>query len=495
MVTAILYREAVERWGERARAKQGDSNRRSRTRREYEDRTSGNRNPPPPPQDPRKKHVALCAPTGMASVALGPNGQTIHSLAGVSVPLRASDFAKMYSHFTMNKWMELECLIVDECGMLSADFVDWLDVTVRSIRNRLQEPFGGIQLIFVGDFCQLGPVPGNLSLQQHPASQPPSHGTINQRTNNNHSNHNKHNNNKQTKNNVIGPPYPPDHPAADCFLNIHSCTALAFQSACWREANFVHVALVKVYRQSDQAFVSALQDLREQRPDSERVQTLVRQCSIPLTDLQARFEIFGNGGGDGGGGGGDPHDPSPAPHKNDDDEDSGATDDKTKKKTTTVEIPPGILPTLLYTNNRNADRENSERLAALPSTNAYKRFLGIDTVEVDPDVPTEMIHYVHKRLVQDKYFEQCQASKALDLKVGAQVMLIKNLYPEEDLVNGSRGVVEKFTLVPMIRDMKETEEKLLGPDEMAFFPPGYTFEQLKFGMTVEVGDQAWSKSD
>ena len=511
MVTAILYKEAVERWGERARAKQHQQqpyadNRRSRRRGDYEDRNSSSssggsstRNRNPPPQDPRKKHVALCAPTGMASVALGPNGQTIHSLAGVSVPLRASDFAKMYSHFTMSKWLEMECLIVDECGMLSADFVDWLDVTVRSIRQRPLEPFGGIQLIFVGDFCQLGPVPGNLTLSplllSH--SHSPSHPSPIQQ------HHQTNNNNKQkTTTNVIGPPYPPDHPAADCFLNIHSCTALAFQSALWREANFVHVALVKVYRQSDHAFVSALQDIREQRPDSDRVQTLVRHCSIPLTDTKARYDIFGGGplAAD--------HDDNNHKHEDDNNNTDDANDaDKKPKKDpdgsttstpttnpTMVEIPPGILPTLLYTNNRNADRENSERLAALPSTNAYKRFLGIDTVHVDPDVPMEMIHYIHKRLVQDKYFEQCQASKALDLKVGAQVMLIKNLYPEEDLVNGSRGVVEKFALVPMIRDIKGTEERLLGPDDVAFFPSGYTFEQLKFGMTVEYGDQTWSKS-
>jgi ATP-dependent DNA helicase PIF1 len=367
----------------------------------------------------------------MASVNLGSAGQTIHTLAGVKVPIRASDFSTMNSVMNRRKWMDLECLILDECGMLAADFLDWLDVNVRTIRHRPLEPFGGIQLIFVGDFAQLGPVPGGMSLHQA---------------------HHHH-----RGSGLGGPPYAPTSPEADCFLNIKECTAFAFQSALWRAADFVHVHLTTVYRQSDQAFVGALQDLREQRPYSPRVQTLVSQCSIPLSDIEARRQVFGE-------------------------------DD------TTVEIPSGILPTLLYTNNRNADRENAERLGDLISTH-HKRFVAIDTVHLDKEVPSHAVTYVRRNLSENKFFEQCQASKHLDLRVGAQVMLVQNLFPDDDLVNGSRGVVEKFALVPMVRDFRQTEERLLNPEDQSCFPPGYTFEQLKFGMTVQLADKTiWSKS-
>ena len=88
-----------------------------------------------------KKEVAVAAPTGVAAVNLGPElgAQTIHSLAGVGVPQTASDFKKLLSPWAMKKWKKIDILVLDEIGMLSADFLDWLDVYVRKARkNQLQ---------------------------------------------------------------------------------------------------------------------------------------------------------------------------------------------------------------------------------------------------------------------------------------------------------------------------------------------------------------------
>ncbi|KAL3910059.1 MAG: hypothetical protein SGARI_002303 [Bacillariaceae sp.] len=99
-----------------------------------------------------RKEVAVAAPTGVAAVNLGPDlaAQTVHSLAGCGVPQAARDFDKIMARWNIKKWKSIEMLVLDEIGMLSADYLDWLDVYVRKARRRPLEPFGGIQLIFVG---------------------------------------------------------------------------------------------------------------------------------------------------------------------------------------------------------------------------------------------------------------------------------------------------------------------------------------------------------
>ena len=145
------------------------------------------------------REVAVAAPTGVAAVNLGPElgAQTIHSLAGVGVPQTASGFEKMLSRYTAKKWKKIELLVLDEVGMLAADFLDWMDVYIRKARRKPLVAFGGIQLVFVGDFAQLGPIPGRA-----------------------HSIRNK--------------AFAPDKPGADCLLGVSECAAYAFQTVLWR---------------------------------------------------------------------------------------------------------------------------------------------------------------------------------------------------------------------------------------------------------------------
>jgi ATP-dependent exoDNAse (exonuclease V) alpha subunit len=81
-----------------------------------------------------RKEIACAAPTGVAAVNLGPDlgAQTIHSLAGVGVPQAARDFARMLAIYNRKKWLKIEMLVLDEIGMLAADFLGtyatwWLD--------------------------------------------------------------------------------------------------------------------------------------------------------------------------------------------------------------------------------------------------------------------------------------------------------------------------------------------------------------------------------
>jgi ATP-dependent DNA helicase PIF1 len=229
-------------------------------------------------------------------------------------------------------------LFISNCSIVISD---WLDVYVRKARRQSLVPFGGIQLIFVGDFAQLGPIPGNTSL--------------------------KHSR-----------PFRPDDAAADCLLNIKECAGYAFQTALWREADFHHVHLRKVYRQSNQDFVQSLMDIREARPYTPLVKKLVDICSSPLESRQD------------------------------------------------LKIPEGIKPTILYCTNRNVDRENNENLAKLQTMT--KDFEAVDSVQVDESsVAGGSRDYIEKNLQRSSFFKDCTASKKLTLKIGAQVMLLQNL--------------------------------------------------------------------
>lgn len=113
-------------------------------------------------QSTHKKHVIL-APTGLA--ALNINGQTIHSF--FKLPLRPFFPGDLQlRHEVMLKISknqrklinELDLIIIDEVSMVRADVVDAIDLILRSIRHCNYLPFGGIQILFVGDLYQIEPV-------------------------------------------------------------------------------------------------------------------------------------------------------------------------------------------------------------------------------------------------------------------------------------------------------------------------------------------------
>ena len=105
----------------------------------------------------RGKHVAVTAPTGVA--ALNINGETLHSMVGSGVPGLVRDFGRMWGRPGLDKWRSLDFLVIDEVGMVDAEYLDWADATAREIRKVAHRPFGGVQLLCCGDFAQLPPVP------------------------------------------------------------------------------------------------------------------------------------------------------------------------------------------------------------------------------------------------------------------------------------------------------------------------------------------------
>lgn len=121
------------------------------------------------------KRCVVAAPTGIAAINAG--GVTLHSLFqlpfGSFVPENIAQPQLHYSKVTTPHSLvreiklnaqkrglirELELLIIDEVSMLRADLLDAIDVLLRSVRRNQSAPFGGVQVLFIGDLLQLPPV-------------------------------------------------------------------------------------------------------------------------------------------------------------------------------------------------------------------------------------------------------------------------------------------------------------------------------------------------
>ena len=104
-----------------------------------------------------KKKVAILAPTGVA--ALNVQGQTIHSFFGfpprIITPSEAA--RRVTRKDLLRLYKNLEVLIIDEISMVRADMLDGMDKFLRINRENYL-PFGGVQVVFFGDFFKLPPV-------------------------------------------------------------------------------------------------------------------------------------------------------------------------------------------------------------------------------------------------------------------------------------------------------------------------------------------------
>lgn len=109
------------------------------------------------------KPYAVTASTGIAATHI--NGQTIHSWSGLRIERVVTKFLidKLRTNFYARERIQrADVLIIDEVSMLDAVMIDNLDLVLRGV-NLIDEPFGGIQMVFVGDFFQLPPVlPGEV---------------------------------------------------------------------------------------------------------------------------------------------------------------------------------------------------------------------------------------------------------------------------------------------------------------------------------------------
>jgi len=108
-------------------------------------------------RDVTDKKIAVIAPTGVA--ALNVQGQTIHSFCRFKPNITLERIKRLrYSATRKNIYEKLDAIVIDEISMVRADLLDCVDKFLRLNGRNVDLPFGGIQMIFIGDLHQLPPV-------------------------------------------------------------------------------------------------------------------------------------------------------------------------------------------------------------------------------------------------------------------------------------------------------------------------------------------------
>jgi ATP-dependent DNA helicase PIF1 len=108
------------------------------------------------------KKVAITSLTGMAALLIGGSARTIHSWSGVGIGTRSVDdmynFIRKCQPKVREAWRSTHTLIIDEISMMSDELFEKLDDLGRKLRWKPDVPFGGLQIICLGDFYQLPPI-------------------------------------------------------------------------------------------------------------------------------------------------------------------------------------------------------------------------------------------------------------------------------------------------------------------------------------------------
>ena len=111
------------------------------------------------------RNIQVTALTGCAAVLLNCKAKTLHSWAGIGLGNAEADFIVEKiekNRYKKKVWKETDILIVDEVSMMSLKLFELINLVGKEVRKS-NRPFGGIQVIFSGDFYQLPPVASSLA--------------------------------------------------------------------------------------------------------------------------------------------------------------------------------------------------------------------------------------------------------------------------------------------------------------------------------------------
>lgn len=174
------------------------------------------------------KRMVIVAPTGVAAINAG--GVTIHSMFQLPFSIYLPEYrhaentqqSKGFTREKLNILRSIDLLVIDEISMVRADLLDSVDDVLRRVR-RTNQPFGGVQLLMIGDLQQLSPVAREEEWS---------------------------------------------------ILKQHYETPYFFSSHALKQGDYVTIELKKVYRQSDERFINLLNKIRENRVDRECLEEL-----------------------------------------------------------------------------------------------------------------------------------------------------------------------------------------------------------------------------
>lgn len=198
------------------------------------------------------KQIAIVAPTGVAAINAG--GSTIHSffqfpftpLVPVINANGEIDFARTklpvlkHNAQRLNIFRSLELLVIDEVSMVRADLLDQIDIVLRQTRRKRHLPFGGVQVLLIGDMYQLPPVV------------------------------------QRDEWNLLREVY---------------STPFFFDSYVIKRNRPVYIELEKIYRQNEITFIDLLNKVRNNRMDAESLELLNARYKADLTQQDFQNHI------------------------------------------------------------------------------------------------------------------------------------------------------------------------------------------------------------
>ena len=109
-------------------------------------------------QECRHKKTVVTSTTGTSAILI--NGTTLHAYLGIGIgtnSVGSMHTVIMKKKYLRDRWRSLDVLIIDEISMLTGNLFDKIEELGRRVRIS-EQPFGGIQIILIGDFCQLPPI-------------------------------------------------------------------------------------------------------------------------------------------------------------------------------------------------------------------------------------------------------------------------------------------------------------------------------------------------
>jgi len=322
------------------------------------------------------RNVSLTALTGCAATLLHSKAKTVHSWAGIGLGAEPAEVLisnLKKSRKAKKRWFETDILVIDEVSMMTPELFEKLDKIGRRVRQNNEKPFGGMQLVLVGDFYQL-------------------------------------------------PPVSKDQP-----------TTFVFESPLWKQLGLVTHELTEIVRQKDPIFQQVLNEARRGEMTRKSLKILSRRMG-----LDWKSEV--------------------------------------------------IKPTMLFARRAQVDQINQSSLKKLDTE---RRTFKAATV-FDPKVSTKGMRQGDP-LVQaatDKLDKDAAYSAEFTVAIGAQVMLITNMYPDMGLVNGSRGVIIGYGTAA--EKVSATEKTLAVPTDSELLVPLVRFRN---GTTLHIPYATWEVPD